>query len=165
MLLQPPAIRPQTPPGLEPEIDARVTRVTSVAGAVAFDNPALQLKGSIAATAAHRLQIVEIVLGETAVYAELAAFRLVSAAGEEYAPVAVGGRPDTLFPTARLPLEQEVGQILPSDAVLAVTRHGDVSVTLEAGPKATLAFLYDIPQEAAVVSLRLPDRTVLTLPK
>ncbi|HMD34715.1 MAG TPA: hypothetical protein VKH42_07100 [Vicinamibacterales bacterium] len=69
----------------------------------------------------------------------------------------------TLFPTARLPLEQEVGQILPSDAILAVTRHGDVSVTLEAGPNATLAFLYDIPQGAHAGSLKLPDGRLLAL--
>ena len=96
-------------------------------------------------------------------YAELATFRLVSDAGDEFAPIAVGGRPDTLFPTARLPLEQEVGQILPSDAILAVTRHGDVSVTLEAGPNATLAFLYDIPQGAHAGSLKLPDGRLLAL--
>src|SRR5436190_16246011 len=96
LLLQPPATPTQPPARLEPEIDARITRVTSVAAGVAFDNPALQLKGTIAPTAAHRLQIVEIALGETAVYAELATFRLVSDAGDEFAPIAVGGRPDAV---------------------------------------------------------------------
>jgi len=118
----------------------------------------------MAPTSGNRLQIVEIALGEMPVFAELATFRLVSEAGDEFAPIAVGGRADTLFPTARLPLEQEVGQILPSDAVLAVTRHGDVSVTLEAGPNATLAFLYDIPKGTRVKQLKLSDGTLLTLP-
>src|SRR5207237_5732010 len=127
-------------------------------------NPAIHLKGVIAPTSGNRLQIVEIALGATPIYADLATFRLVSVAGEEFAPIAVGGRPDTLFPIARLPLEQEVGQILPSDAILAVTRHGQVSVTLEAGPQATLAFLYDIPRDAAAKSLRLPDGQMLLLP-
>jgi len=153
----------QQPPVAAPALDARVTRVTAVASGVAFDNPAIQLKGVIAPTAGHRLQIVEIVLGQTPVYDELATFKLLAVTGEEFTPIAVGGRADTLFPSARLPLEQEVGQILPSDAILAVTRHGDVSVTLEAGPLATLAFLYDVPKDAAVKSLRLPDGTQLPL--
>jgi len=162
-LLQPPTTVPPPTPPLEPGIDARVTRVTSPSADIAFDNPALQLKGTIAPTAAHRLQIVEIAIGETPIYAELSTFRLVSDAGDEFTPIAVGGRFDTLFPTARLPLDQEVGQILPSDAVFAVTRHGEASVTLEAGPKATLAFLYDIPKDALPRSLKLPDGRVLRL--
>jgi len=168
LLLQPPAVQPPVPQSptaaVEPLLDARVTRVTSVAAGLAFENPAIHIKGTIAPTAAHRLQAVEIMLGETPVYSELATFKLVSTAGAEYPPIAVGGRADTLFPTARLPLEQEVGQILPSNAMLAVTRHGDVSVTLEAGPKATLAFLYDIPQDAQAASLKLPDGRLLALP-
>jgi hypothetical protein len=165
LLLQPPASSGPLPASIAPSLDARVTRVTAIAAGIAFDNPALQLKGTIAPTADHRLQVVEVAIGDTPVYSELATFRLIAADGGEFAPIAVGGRADTLFPTARLPLEQEVGQILPSDAILAVTRHGDVSVTLEAGPQATLAFLFDIPREAAVVSLKLPDGQTLTLMK
>ena len=160
LLLQPPA-SPQGLPGLV--LDARVTRVTAIASTIAFDNPAIHLKGVIAPTSGNRLQIVEIALGQTPVYTELATFRLVSQAGDEFTPIAVGGRADTLFPNARLPLEQEVGQILPTDAILAVTRHGQVSVTLEAGPLATLAFLYDLPQAAVAKSLKLPDGQILSL--
>jgi hypothetical protein len=166
--LQPPAQprAPQLPAQqqeVQPPLDARVTRVTSVASGVAFDNPAIHVKGVIAPTSGNRLQVVEIALGATPVYTELATFRLVSVAGDEFIAIAVGGRADTLFPIARLPLEQEVGQILPSDAILALTRHGQVSVTLEAGPQATLAFLYDIPRDAVVKSLKLPDGTLLPL--
>lgn len=159
-VIQPPAAasQPQAPP-----LDARVTRVTAVASGVMFENPAIQIKGTIAPTAGNRLQIVEIALGETPIYDELATFRLLSTTDDEFTPIAVGGRADTVFPIARLPLDQEVGQILPSDAVLAVTRHGQVAVTLEAGPKATLAFLYDIPHDAVVKGLRLPDGTVLVV--
>jgi len=130
------------------------------------------LKGVVAPTAGHRLHIVEIVLGPTPVYTEVATFRLVAdirpagasgASDAEFTAIAVGGQADTLFPLARLPLEHEVGQVLPSDAILALTRHGDVSVTLEAGPLATLAFLYEIPDAAAPKSLKLPDGTVLPL--
>jgi len=160
VLLQPP-VTTQTPPA--PALDARVTRVTAMASTVAFDNAAIPLKGVIAPTAGNRLQIVEIALGATPVYTELGTFRLVSASGDEFAPIAVGGQANTLFPSARLPLEQEMGQILPSDAIIAVTRHGEVSVTLEAGPLATLAFLYDIPQAAVVKSLKLPDGQALPL--
>ena len=159
-LLQPPTA-PQGPPTLP--LDARVTRVTAIASTLAFFNPAIPLKGVITPAAGNRLQIVEIALGATPVYTELATFRLVSVSGDEFAPIGVGGQADTLFPSARLPLEQEMGQILPSDAILAVTRHGEVNVTLEAGPLATLAFLYDIPQAAVVKSLKLPDGQVLPL--
>lgn len=172
-LLQPPAaVPPPAPPPIEVEIDARFTRMTSPASGIAFDNPALHLTGTIAATASHRLQIIEITLGETPIDVELSTFRLVTAAGDEFTPIAVGGRPDTLFPAARLPLDQEVGQILPSNAILAVTRHGEaarggaqgeINVTLEAGPNATLAFLYDIPQDAAAVNLKLPNGRLLPL--
>jgi hypothetical protein len=158
MLQQPPAAARPTP-----RLDARVTRVTAVASDVAFDNPVLHLKGVIAPTAGHRLQIVEIVIGQTPVSDELAAFRLVTGTGDTFAPIAVGGQADTLFPNAQLPLGHEISQILPSDAVVAVTRHGDASVTLEADSLATLALLYDIPRAAAVKSLRLPDGTLLPL--
>ena len=159
-LLQPPAAQQGLP---APALDAHVTRVAALASTIAFDNPAIHLKGIIAPTSGNRLHVVEIALGETPVYTELATFRLVSASGDEFAPIAVGGRADTLFPTARLPLEQEVGQILPTNAILAVTRHGQVSVTLEAGPLATLAFLYDVPEAASPKSLKLPDGHSLPL--
>ena len=155
-MLQPPSA-PQSP------LAARVMRVTAVPSGVVFDNPVLHLKGVIEPSAGRRLQIVEIALGATPVHTELATFRLVSAAGDEFAAIAVGGGADTLFPIARLPLEREESQILPSDAIVAMTRHGDNSVTLEADPLATLAFLYDIPQNATATGLRLPDGTQLAL--
>jgi hypothetical protein len=62
-----------------------------------------------------------------------------------------------------VPLGQEVGEILPSDAVLALTRTSTTSVTLEVGPRGTVAFLYELPTTATVRALRLPDGRELTI--
>ena len=79
----------------QPPLAARVVRVTAVASGVVFDNPVLHLKGIIEPAAGRRLQIVEIALGAMPVHTELATFRLVSAAGDEFTAIAVGGGADT----------------------------------------------------------------------
>jgi hypothetical protein len=58
---------------------------------------------------------------------------------------------------------REIGEILPSDAIVALTRRSSTSVTLEAGPRATLALLYELPLASAVRSLRLPDGRELAI--
>ena len=74
-----------------PPIDAKVTVNKTIAGAVAYSNPALQVSGTIEATAGHRLYIVETT------------------------------------------------------------------------PKATLALLYEIPETATAIALKLPDGSVRSL--
>jgi hypothetical protein len=144
-------------------IGATLTLVTRVAGSFPFSNPVLGLKGTVDPAAGHRLQIVEIALAAAPVYAELGTFKLVTTDNREYAPIAVGGAGYSMFPVARLPLGKEVGQVLPTDAVFAVTKNSATSVLLDAGPKATLAFLYELPQAATMKTLKLPDGSRLSI--
>lgn len=160
------AVAIQTVPRTLPQhapIDATVTSVKSVSGSLAFFNPALNLKGVIEPAMGNRLQLVEIALGQTPVFAELRTFALVSKLDDEYAPIAVGGRSDLVFPVDKLAVGREMGQVLSTNAMLVVTRQSEISVMLEAGPLATLAFLYELPPTASVKALRLPDGRALSL--
>jgi hypothetical protein len=149
--------------GQHEPIGATVTLATRVAGSFTFSNPVLGLKGTVDPAPGHRLQIVEIALAATPVYAELDTFRLATTDGREYAPIAVGGAGYSMFPVDRLPLGREVGQVLPTDAFLAVTRNSATSVLLDAGPQATLAFLYELPENAVMKMLKLPDGSRLSI--
>ena len=42
-------------------------------------------------------------------------------------------------------------------------RNSTGSVTLEAGPMATIALLFEVPANAVVTSLRLPDGSLLAV--
>lgn len=144
-------------------IGATLTLVTRVAGSFPFSNPVLGLKGTVDPAPGHRLQIVEIALAAAPVYAELGTFKLVTTDDREYAPIAVGGAGYSMFPVDKLPLGREVGQVLPTDAVFAVTKNSAASVLLDAGPMATLAFLYELPQAATMKTLKLPDGSRLSI--
>ena len=146
--------------GQHPRIDAKVTLSKTMTGAVAYSNPALRLSGTIEASAGNRLYIVELAVGESDVAAEIAAFRLAVDGGAEYVAIAAGGGANLLFPIEKLPMGHEMTQILPTDGVVAITRHSDTSVIVETTPKATLALLYEIPETASVNALTLPDGTV-----
>jgi len=141
----------------------KLTLVQNATGPLAFSNPALRLKGTIRPLPGDRLQIVVIALGDVALEAEVRQFTLIAVDGATYEPIAVGGGADLIFPLDRLSLGQEMGQILPSDASLAVKRVSRTSVTLEADPRATLAFVYELPEGSAVRALRLPDGSELAL--
>ena len=151
---------PQHPP-----IAARVTRVDRIRRPVEFSNPALRMSGTIEPRAGSLLQLIEIALGDTDVEAEAATFQLVTADDIRYAPIAVGGGAQLLFPLDRLPIGREMTQILPVDAIIAVTRNSATSVTVEATSMATLAFLYEVPHDATVKTLTLPDGSALALDK
>lgn len=144
-------------------IGATVTLVTRVAGSFPFANPVLGLKGNVDPAPGFRLQTIEIALADTPVYAELGTFKLVTTDGREYAPIAVGGEGYSMFPVDKLPLGREVGQVLRTDAILAVTKNSATSVLLDAGPQATLAFLYEVPQDATPKTLKLPDGSGLSI--
>jgi hypothetical protein len=150
-------------PGQHEPIGAAVTVVTRVAGSFTFSNPALGLNGTVDPAPGDRLHIVEIALAATPVYAELETFRLVTTDDREYPPIGVGGAAYSMFPVDRLPIGREVGQVLPTDAVLAVTKNSATSVLLDAGPQATLAFLYELPQNATIKMRKLPDGSRLPL--
>jgi hypothetical protein len=144
-------------------LDVRVTTVTHVTEPLAYANPSLNLKGTVSPAPGHRLDIVVLSLGATPVDAEVGEFALLAADGRSYTPIGVGGGAHLIFPLDRLGIGQEVGQVLPTDAIVAVTRNSSSSVTLEAGPKATIALLYEVPANAVVKSLRLPDGSLLAV--
>ena len=144
-------------------LDATVTLVEALDNALPFANPAIGSTGTIEPAAGFHLQIVVLTLGAMPIEAEVSGFMLVSAGGLQYAPIGVGGGSDTIVPLDRLPLGREVGQILKSNAIVAVTRTATTSVTLDADPHATVALLYELPLASVFSALRLPDGTLLTL--
>jgi hypothetical protein len=143
--------------------EVRVATVTHLTEPYAYANPSLNLRGTIVPAPGHRLEIVVLALGAAPLDAEMGGFALLDATGIAYSPIGVGGGPNLIFPLDRLPIGQEVGQILATDAIVAVMRNSSTSVTLEAGPQATIALLFELPTNVVMKSLRLPDRTLLAL--
>jgi hypothetical protein len=143
--------------------DVKVATVTHLVEPLAWANPSLNAKGTVSPAPGHRLHIVVLALGATPVDAEVGAFALLAANGLAYAPIGVGGGAQLIVPLDRLPIGQEVGQILPTDAIVAVMRNSNGSVTLEAGPMATIALLFEVSANAVVKSLRLPDGSLLAV--
>jgi len=141
----------------------KLTELQSTTEPLAFSNPSLGVKGTIRPIPGDRLQIIVIALGDSAIEAEVGQFTLISGGGVPYEPIAVGGGPDLIFPMDRLPLGQEVGQILPSDAIVSVKRVSRTSVTLEADPRSALAFVYELPEGSSMRALRLPDGSELAI--
>ena len=147
----------------QPAIDAKVTVNTGISGPIAFSNPAIQMRGTIEAAAGHWLYVVEIAVGASDVAGELSAFPLVIDGGRELVAIAAGGGSDLLFPIDRLALGNEMTQILKVEGIIAVTRHSATSVVVETTPKATLALLYEIPDTATPIAIKLPDGSVRSL--
>ena len=61
-----------------------------------------------------------------------------------------------MIPFESIPVGQEIGQVLPTDAMLALTRTSPTTVMLELGPHGTIAFLFEVLVDAEVRALRLP---------
>jgi hypothetical protein len=143
-------------------VAAQITEHREIVGALPFEIPSLRLKGSVRPAPGARLYAVTITLGEEPIETDVRRFVLMTSDGT-YEPIGAGGRADIIIPLDRVPLGREVGEILPSDAVLALTRTSTTSVTLEVGPRGTIAFLYELPTGVTVRSLRLPDGRELTI--
>jgi hypothetical protein len=141
---------------------AQVTAGRAIDEPLPFEISSLHLKGTVRAAAGARLYSVTITLGEEPIETEVRRFLLVTTAGT-YEPIGAGGRDDIIIPLDRVPLGREIGEILPTDAILALTRTSATSVTLEVGPRGTVAFLYEVPAAARVRALRLPDGRELTV--
>ena len=146
-----------------PPIGATLTSAQSTGGSLWFSNPSLGLKGTITPISGSLFEIIVITLGETAVAAELRQFTLIAADKAAYEPIAAGGGADYIFPIDSMPLGRALGQILPSDAMVSLKRTTPTTVLLEADPHATLAFVFQVPEGAALRALKLPDGTQLTL--
>jgi hypothetical protein len=130
-----------------------------------FSNPSLGLKGTITPIRGARFEVVVIALGDEPMESEVRHFTLLTVGGVAYEPIAAGGGADLIVPLDSMPLGRELGQILPSDALVTLKRTSTATVVLEADPHATLAFVFQVPVGAARRSLKLPDGTELTLPK
>jgi len=143
---------------------AQVTESHEIGGELPFEIPSLHLRGSVRPVAGRRLYAVTIALGDDAIDGDIARFVLVTSSGT-YEPIGAGGRADLIMPLDRLPIDREVGEILPSNVIVSLTRRSAASVALEAGPRGTVAFLYELPGDASARSLRLPDgRQLLITP-
>jgi len=157
------AIAAAQPPVEQPlPIGAKLTLVRSL-DALPYFNPALAIKGTLEPSPGNRLVIVEFTIGANGVEAGLASFVLTTSADASHTPIAAGGGSNLTFPVARIPVGQEMGQILPTDAIVAVKRLSATSAAIEAGPIATIALVYDVPKDAAPRTLKLPDGSVLGL--
>ena len=141
---------------------AQITEHREIVDALPFEIPSLRLKGSVRPAPGARLYAVTLTLGEEPIETDVRRFLLVTSDGAAE-PIGAGGRADIIIPLDRVPLGREVGEILPSDAVLALTRTSTTSVTLEVGPRGTVAFLYELRASASVRALRLPDGRELTI--
>jgi hypothetical protein len=125
--------------------------------AVPFWIPSMRLEGTIRPAAGHRLFVVTATLGEEPIAEEdISRFVLITSAGQRM-PIGAGVDDASIVPFDRIPVGQQVGQILPSDAMIVLARSSALRVSLEIGPRATIAFLYEVPQAAKVRALRLPD--------
>jgi hypothetical protein len=128
-----------------------------LADEVAFWIPSLRVDGTIRPAAGHRLFVVTATLGEEPIAEEdISRFVLITSAGQRM-PIGAGVDDASIVPFDRIPVGQQVGQILPSDAMIVLARSSALRVSLEIGPRATIAFLYEVPQAAKVRALRLPD--------
>ena len=141
---------------------AQITEHREIVDALPFEIPSLRLKGSVRAAPGARLYAVTVALGEEPIETDVRRFVLLTSDGTSE-PIGAGGRADIIIPLDRVPLGREVGEILPSDAVLALTRTSTTNVTLEVGPRGTVAFLFELRTAATVRALRLPDGRELTL--
>jgi hypothetical protein len=146
-----------------PPDGATLTLVRRATEPLYFSNPALGVKGTIRPIPGSRLEIIAIVLGDAPIEADLRQFVLIATDGLLYEPIAAGGGTDLIFPIDSLPLGRDMGQILPSDALVQLKRISATSVMLEADAGATLAFVFQLPERSATRAFRLPNGSELAL--
>jgi hypothetical protein len=142
---------------------AQVSASREIGGSLDFEVPSLHVSGTLIAAAGSRLVALTLGLGDEPIETDVRRFVAVTSKGR-CEPIAAGGSADSLVPLDRIPLNKEVGVILPTDAIVALTRESATNVILEVGPKGSVAFLYEVPQDASVRSLRLPDGRELVVP-
>jgi hypothetical protein len=134
-----------------------------VVGALPFAVPLLGVSGVLQPVPGHRLFIVDLRLGEEPLAAEdISQFALVTARGLRE-PIGAGASERSIVPFDRIRVGGEVGEVLPSDAMIVITRTSPTRVALEVGPLGTLALLYEVPLGSSVRALRLPDGRELAI--
>jgi hypothetical protein len=144
---------------------ATLTLVRRATEPLPFSNPLVKVSGTIRPIPGSRLDLIVVTVGDMPIETDIRSFALVTVDGTAYEPIAAGGGPDLIFPIESLELGREMGQILPSDAEVLMKRTSTTSVTLEADPTATLAFVFQLPERASARALRLPGGGELPLGK
>jgi hypothetical protein len=140
---------------------AQLIASQEIPGALPFAIPSLRLSGAVRPASGNRLHVVTLALGEMPIDADVRRFVLVTTSGNDE-PIGAGGGADLIVPLDRIPMDGEVGEILPSGAEIVLTR-SSTSVTLQASERATVTFLYELPLAASVRALRLPDGRELVI--
>jgi hypothetical protein len=135
---------------------AQVTASERIVDGLAWVIPTLHDRGSLRAAAGNRLHVVTITLGEDPFETDVRRFVLVTTGGA-YEPIGAGARADLIVPLDRIPVNQEVGQILLSNAIVQLTRTSSDRVVFDVGSYGTAAFVFEVPATAAVRALRMPD--------
>ena len=134
-----------------------------VVGPLPFAVPLLRVSGRLEPAAGHRLFLVSLRLGEEGIGVDdIGEFVLVTAGGRRE-PIGAGASELSIVPFDRIAVGGEVGEILPSDAMLVLTRTSSTRIALELGPRGTIALLYEVPLGSAIRALRLPDRRELAI--
>jgi hypothetical protein len=134
-----------------------------LAGALPFAVPLLRVSGVVQPADGHRLFLVALRLGEEPIDADdISRFALMTTRGVRK-PIGAGASEASIVPFDRIRVGGEVGEILPSDAMMVLTRTSSTRVALEVGPQGTIALLYDVPRAASVRALRLPDGRELAI--
>ena len=144
---------------------ATLTLVRRATEPLPFSSPLVKVSGTIRPIPGCRLDLIVVTVGDMPIETDIRSFALVTVEGATYEPIAAGGGPDLIFPIESLELGREMGQILPSDAEVLMKRTSTSSVTLEADPGATLAFVFQLPERASARALRLPGGGELALGK
>ena len=134
-----------------------------VAGALPFAVPSLRVSGLLQPVPGHRLYLVGLRLGDEPIGEDdISRFALVTTRGLRE-PIGAGATEVSIVPLDRIPVGGEVGEILPSDAMMVLTRTSSTRVALEVGSQGSIALLYDVPLAASVRALRLPDGRELAI--
>ena len=134
-----------------------------VVGALPFAVPLLRVSGLLQPASGHRLYLVALRLGEEPIDADdISRFVLVTTRGPRE-PIGAGASEASIVPLDRIRVGGEVGEILPSDAMMVLTRTSSTRVALEVGSQGSIALLYDVPLAASVRALRLPDGRELAI--
>ncbi len=93
-----------------------------VAGEMPFAIPALRVSGMLRPAPGHRLFLVTLTVGEEPIEAEdVGRFALITTAGRRE-PIGAGGSEASIAPFDRIAVGREVGEILPSDSMIVLTR-------------------------------------------